>query len=99
NAMEHRGRRYPFSESNIQTAIERLRTRDPTGMLKLNEMTTDLLQFGTSLDQAIEGDMRGRSLRYVDWENPAANIFHVCNEFDVERPVSAKTRRPDIVLF
>ncbi len=99
NAIEHRGRRYPFSEANILTAIEKLRSRDPLGLIKLNEQTTELLQFGTSLDQMVDGDTRGRSLKYIDWESPANNVFHVCKEFDVERTGSSKTRRPDIVLF
>jgi type I restriction enzyme R subunit len=99
NRIEHRGRQYPFSEAGIQTAIERLRSREPLGLMKLNELTTDLLQLGTSVDQTIEGDTRGRSLKYIDWTNPANNIFHVCKEFDVERAGSSKTRRPDIVLF
>ena len=99
NAIEYRGKQYPFSESNIQTAIERLRSREPLGLMRLNELTTDLLQLGTSLDQPVEGDTRGRSLKYIDWTNPANNTFHVCKEFDVERTGSAKTRRPDIVLF
>ena len=99
NAIEHRGRRYPFSESNILTAIEKLRSRDPLGLIKLNEQTTELLQFGTSLDQMVDGDTRGRSLKYIDWDNLKNNVFHVCKEFDVERPGSSKTRRPDIVLF
>lgn len=99
NAIEVRGKQYPFSEANIQTAIERLRSREPLGIMRLNERTTDLLQLGTSLDQAIEGDTRGRSLKYIDWANPANNTFHVCKEFDVERTGSTKTRRPDIVLF
>jgi type I restriction enzyme, R subunit len=99
NAIEYRGKQYPFSESNIQTAIERLRSREPLGLMRMNELTTDLLQLGTSLDQPVEGDTRGRSLKYIDWANPANNTFHVCKEFDVERSGSAKTRRPDIVLF
>jgi type I restriction enzyme R subunit len=99
NAIEYRGKQYPFSEANIQTAIERLRSREPLGLMRLNELTTDLLQLGTSLDQPVEGDTRGRSLKYIDWANPANNTFHVCKEFDVERTGSAKTRRPDIVLF
>jgi type I restriction enzyme R subunit len=99
NAIEYRGKQYPFSESNIQTAIERLRSREPLGLMRLNELTTDLLQLGTSLDQPVEGDTRGRSLKYIDWANPANNTFHLCKEFDVERSGSAKTRRPDIVLF
>jgi type I restriction enzyme R subunit len=99
NAIEYRGKQYPFSEANIQTAIERLRSREPLGLMRLNELTTDLLQLGTSLDQPVEGDTRGRSLKYIDWVNPANNTFHVCKEFDVERTGSTKTRRPDIVLF
>ena len=99
NSIEHRGQRYPFSEANIQSAIEKLRTREPLGVMKLNELTTDLLQLGTSLDQTIEGDTRGRSLKYIDWEKPENNAFHVSKEFDVERAGSNKTRRPDIVLF
>src|SRR5262245_53933074 len=99
NAIEHRGRQYPFSEANIQTAIERLRTREPLGLMKLNELTTDLLQLDTALDQTIEGETRGRSLKYIDWENPANNVFQVSKEFDVERAESSSTRRPDIVLF
>jgi type I restriction enzyme R subunit len=99
NAIEHRGRQYPFSEAGIQTAIERLRSREPLGLMRLNELTSDLLQLGTSVDQTIEGDTRGRSLKFIDWNNPANNTFHVCKEFDVERSGSAKTRRPDIVLF
>src|SRR4051794_8611774 len=47
NAIEVRGRQYPFSEANIQTAIERLRSREPLGIMRLNEKTTDLLQLGT----------------------------------------------------
>jgi type I restriction enzyme R subunit len=99
NAIEHRGLQYPFSEANIQTAIERLRGREPLGLMKLNELTTDLLQLGTSLDQAVAGDTRGRSFKYIDWRNPADNTFHVSKEFDVERAGSSRTRRPDIVLF
>ncbi len=99
NTIEHRGRQYPFSEAGIQTAIERLRGREPLGLMKLNELTSDLLQLGTSVDQTIEGDTRGRSLKYIDWTNPSNNTFHVCKEFDVERVGSSKTRRPDIVLF
>ena len=64
--------------------------------MRLNELTTDLLQFGTSLDQTVEGDTRGRSLKYIDWDNPANNVFHVCKEFDVERTGSARRGGPTL---
>ena len=38
-------------------------------------------------------------LRFIDWANPSANVFHACAEFDVEREHTNETRRPDIVLF
>src|SRR5579872_3893461 len=49
NTIEHRGRQYPFSDAGLLTAIERLRSREPLGLMKLNELTTDLLQLGTSV--------------------------------------------------
>ncbi|MBK9080499.1 MAG: hypothetical protein IPL91_16025 [Hyphomicrobium sp.] len=77
NRIEQDGRTHPFSEANIRTAIEKLRTPEPVGLMTLNEKTTDLLQLGTSLDQTIEGVTRGRSLRYINWEQWNENAFHV----------------------
>jgi type I restriction enzyme R subunit len=99
NSIEQDGRRHPFSEANIRTAIERLRSPEPLGLMTLNEKTTDLLQLGTSLDQTIDGVTRGRSLRYIDWDKPANNAFHAVAELEVEKSGSHETRRPDIVLF
>lgn len=39
------------------------------------------------------------TIRYIDWENPWNNIFHVTAEYEVERTGSRETRRPDIVGF
>lgn len=99
NRIEQEGRQYPFSEGNIRTAIERLRAPEPVGLMTLNERTADLLQLGTSLDQTIDGVTRGRSLRYIDWDEPSNNVFHVVAELEVEKVASNETRRPDIVLF
>ncbi len=38
-------------------------------------------------------------MRYIDWQNPRNNVFHVTAEFEVERTGSRETRRPDIVCF
>ncbi|MEW6227464.1 MAG: HsdR family type I site-specific deoxyribonuclease [Bacillota bacterium] len=43
--------------------------------------------------------MKSFSLRYIDWEHPENNIFHVTEEFEVERRGSPETYRPDIVPF
>ena len=99
NRASRHGREYQFSESAIQEAIERLRTPRPSGLLRTNEELTDLLLLGTSIDQTIDGETRGDQLRYIDWDDPRNNAFHLCAEFDVERSKTRQTRRPDLVLF
>ncbi len=38
-------------------------------------------------------------LDYIDWQHPENNVYHVTEEFVVERSGSHETRRPDVVLF
>jgi type I restriction enzyme, R subunit len=47
----------------------------------------------------VEGDTKSFTLQYVDWETPANNVFHVTEEFAVERTGSYDITRPDLVLF
>lgn len=89
----------PFSEANISSAIERLRGTGPLGLLRANEMMTDLLLLGTSLPQMVGGETRSHSLRYIDWRNPSNNVFHVVPEFEVTRSRRTDTYVPDLVLF
>src|SRR5262249_11220301 len=44
-------------------------------------------------------DSKSYSFRYVDWDNPANNKFHVTAEVVVERTASSQTRRCDIVCY
>jgi len=89
----------PVSEANISTAIERLRSTGPLGLLRANEMMTDLLLLGTSLPQMVDGETRSHSLRYIDWKNPSNNVFHIVPEFEVTRSRRTDTYVPDLVLF
>ncbi|MGH7069327.1 MAG: type I restriction endonuclease, partial [Acetobacteraceae bacterium] len=70
----------PFTEGNIIGAIEKLKEPRASGLLKTNEDLTDLLLLGTSLDQTVEGETRGFQLRFIDWERPENNVFHLCAE-------------------
>lgn len=99
NRIQHKGGSYLFSEENIQSAIQRLKNVKYDGLLKTNETVYDLLTLGVALEQSIEGDLKSFTLNYVDWRNPANNVYHVAAEFAVERTRSAETCRPDIVLF
>ena len=44
-------------------------------------------------------DTKSFTLQYIDWRNPANNVFHVVEEFEVERTASKEKCRPDVVLF
>ncbi|MHB9149459.1 MAG: type I restriction endonuclease subunit R [Thermoleophilia bacterium] len=99
NRITHKGGEYLFSEENIQTAVQQLKSVRFDGLQRTNEAVYDLLTLGTTLEQTIEGDSRSFNLRYIDWENPAENVYHVTAEYTVERHRSLETVRPDIVLF
>ncbi|NVM22837.1 MAG: HsdR family type I site-specific deoxyribonuclease, partial [Desulfobacterales bacterium] len=99
NQITFKGQTYPFSEANIRQAVETL-TREPyDGLLRTNERVYELLTLGTSLKQTIHGDTKSFSLHYVDWQHPENNVYHVTDEFPVEKRGSRETRRPDIVCF
>lgn len=99
NRIQHKSGSYLFSEENLQSAIQRLKNVKYDGLLKTNEAVYDLLTLGVALEQSIEGDLKSFTLNYVDWRNPANNVYHVAAEFVVERTRSTETCRPDIVLF
>lgn len=97
--FEVKGEKHEFSEVNINEAIRRLTDEPFDGLVRTNEKIYHLLTLGTSLDQAVEGDKKGRSLHFIDWTNWKNNFFHVSDEFVVERAKSHDTARPDLVLF
>jgi len=99
NRIRFKGRELAFSEENIANGIEALRDLPFEGLVRTSEKAYDLLTLGKSLDQTVEGETKGFTLRYIDWENPRNNSFHVSAEFEVERSGSHETRRPDIVCF
>jgi type I restriction enzyme R subunit len=99
NKVRFKGRELAFTEENITKAVESLRDLPFEGLVRTSEKAYDLLTLGKSLDQTIEGETKGFNLRYIDWENPRNNTFHVTAEFEVERTGTHDTRRPDIVGF
>lgn len=99
NRVERGGRSQPFTEGGLLEAIERLKRPRPTGLLRTNEDLTDLLLFGTAIEQSVDGVTCAPQLRFIHWEDPSLNSFHACAEFSVEKQHSRDTLRPDIVLF
>jgi len=99
NRIRYKGQAYAFSEANIQEAIRRLKNEPYDGLVRTSEKIYDLLTLGISLPQTIDGDTRSFTLQYIHWKRPANNVFHMSDEFSVERRRSSETRRPDMVLF
>ena len=99
NRIDYRGS-HPFSEANIADAVRRLSDVPlQLGTIRASEAMTELLMQGISLPQEIAGHRSSYNFRYIDWQNPANNVYHVADEFKVERRGSKQTYRPDIVLF
>jgi len=99
NRVRFKGREMPFTEGNILSAVEALKEIPFDGLVRTNEKIYELLTLGKSLQQSVNGDIKSFTLQYIDWENLGNNVFHVTEEFAVERTGSHQTRRPDIVLF
>lgn len=101
NHFTHGGRDYPFDLEDAHEAIRRLKpTPDRIkGLRATNQEIYDTLILGTTITKTIDGDSKSYSFRYVDWETPGNNAFHVTAEFPVERTGSTQTKRCDIVAF
>ena len=101
NSFSYRGRRYRFDLEDAHEAIRRLRpTPDRTqGLRRTNQATYDLLVLGTTITQKIAGDSKSYPFRYIDWDDPTQNAYHVTADMAVQRTGSIKTRRLDVVAF
>ena len=101
NRFTYRGREYAFDLEDAHEAMRRLKpTPDRLkGLRGTNLDIYDTLLLGTTITKSIDGDSKSYSFRYIDWENPANNVFHVTAEFSVERTGSSSTKRCDIVAF
>ncbi len=101
NRFTYRGKEYPFDLADAHEAIRRLKpTPDKLkGIRGTNQDIYDTLVLGTTITKTIDGDSKSYSFRFVDWEEPRNNAFHVTAECAVERTGSTQTKRCDIVAF
>ncbi len=101
NRFTHRGRDYGFDLEDAHEAMRRLKpTPDRLkGLRGTNQDIYDTLVLGTTITKFIDGDSKSHSFRFIDWETPENNVFHVTAEFAVERTGTTQTRRCDIVAL
>ena len=99
NTYEYKSKKYKFSEKNINQAVKDLDEPLTDGLVKTNERIYDHLLLGRSYQEDLpDGSKRSFDLHYIDWQNINNNVFHITEEFSVERTTSGHAR-PDIVLF
>ena len=100
NQINFKGQTHEFTETNLKNAVDALTSIPLTGgLIDANEQAFDLLTLGKAQEQTIDGNRRSYTVQYIDWEHPENNVYHVADEFEVERTASHELRRPDIVLF
>lgn len=89
-----------FSEQNIENGVVAMRNVPmENGYISGNEAVYNMLTLGKVFEQSIDGDKKSYTMRYIDWEHPENNVYHVTEEFAVTRTGLSETYRPDIVLF
>lgn len=89
-----------FSEQNIENGVLAMKNIPmEEGYISGNEAVYNMLTLGKSFEQNIDGDKKSYTMRYIDWEHPENNVYHVTAEFAVTRTGLADTFRPDIVSF
>lgn len=100
NEINFKGKIYPFSPASIRGAIDAIKNVPMfDGLVTTNSKIYDLLTLGKSFEESIGNDRKSFTINYIDWNNIENNVFHVAEEFEVNRTSSDKKYRPDIVLF
>lgn len=100
NRYSYAGTENEFSAANIERAMEDLDEPLTDGLVRTSEKIYDALLLGKSYPETVgEGKSLSFNLKYIDWDHPENNVFHVTEEFPVDSLDKQHPARPDIVLF
>ena len=100
NQFQFGGITYKFTSDNIEKAVSDLDEPLTDGLIKTSEKIYDALMLGKSyLEKLADGTSKSFNLKYIDWEHPENNVFHVTEEYSCDSWDRQKNARPDIVLF
>ena len=100
NRYTYGGVENEFSAVNIEHAMDDLEIPLTDGLVRTSEKIYDALMLGKSYPETVgEGRLLNFNLKYIDWEDPTQNLYHVTEEFAVESADGQHGARPDIVLF
>lgn len=100
NRYLYAGAENEFSAANIERAMEDLDEPLTDGLVRTSEKIYDALLLGKSYPETVgDGKMLSFNLKYIDWDHPENNLYHVTEEYAVESQDKQHNARPDIVLF
>ncbi|MBB6713405.1 type I restriction endonuclease subunit R [Clostridium gasigenes] len=100
NSYIYKGKKYKFSEKNINQALNDIDELLTDGLVKTNEKIFNSLLLGRSYVENLEdGTKRSFTIKYIDFDEIYKNDFYVTDEFTVESEDGANLARPDLVLF
>ena len=86
-----------ISDKSIKEVIDDLeKVKMDDGVIVASQNIFSNLLGGVSVTEIIGGKRTSPQLKFIDWENPLNNTFHVVPEFEISEE---HDRRPDIVLF
>jgi len=100
NSFRYKGKSYEFSKKNVEQAMNDLDEGLTDGLVKTNEKIYDSLMLGRTYQETLDdGTIRSFNIKFIDWETPENNVYHVVEEFSAERENNKDNARPDIVIF
>ena len=89
-----------LDDVRVSHAIDDLQRLGEQKLLEANQVATELLLTGASVEGVPEMDGgRDQTVHFIDFEHPERNDFLVINQFRVDRPGDRGFITPDIVLF
>jgi type I restriction enzyme R subunit len=91
-----------LDEERVSQAIGELERIGHLKLMEANQQATEVLLKGVAVDGLPDWEGgRGRTVHFIDWDNPENNDFVAVSQFKVQCPGGQvkKSIRPDITLF
>lgn len=99
NEYEVNGNKYKFSEKDVRDAIDELEHVQYEGLIDTAQKIYNTIMptsGGKTIKVNVGGKNASKNFRFIDFENPENNSFHVTAEFVAS---GKQNIRPDIVCF
>jgi len=99
NSYEVGGAPYKFGEKDVRDAIDELEHIQYEGLIDTAQKIYNTIMptsGGKTIKVSVGGKIASKNFRFIDFQNPENNAFHVTAEFVA---TGKQTVRPDIVCF